>query len=238
MTNLVERQNGRGGTARRSRTTERSELVSEEAEFHLSGHKNQYALMPKNGRVRVRTYIRYRRGYPGSRANAGFFLTIVISQDNLVISQDNYQGRFMKRVGQIDLDTGEEIGSFVAVIRPKQKSTFQRHFTMNQAALLTIANELNHEQMRVLMALLAELDYENYIQVAQTDISVALQMQKTNVSRAIKNLLEFGIILEGPRIGRSKTYRLNPQFGWKGTVSNHKKALKNGLSVIQGGRAV
>ncbi|MGK3681365.1 hypothetical protein ACSLOD_28220, partial [Escherichia coli] len=23
---------------------------------------------------------------------------------------------------------------------------------------------------------------------------------------------------------------------WKGTVSNHKKALKNGLSVIQGGR--
>ncbi|SWX96660.1 Uncharacterised protein [Klebsiella pneumoniae] len=109
---------------------------------------------------------------------------------------------------------------------------------MNQAALLTIANELNHEQMRVLMALLAELDYENYIQVAQTDISIALKMQKANVSRAIKNLLEFGIILEGPRIGRSKTYRLNPQFGWKGTVSNHKKALKNGLSVIQGGRAV
>ncbi|HBR3029622.1 TPA: hypothetical protein L9R08_005408 [Klebsiella pneumoniae] len=144
----------------------------------------------------------------------------------------------MKRVGQIDLDTGEEIGSFVAVIRPKQKSTFQRHFTMNQAALLTIANELNHEQMRVLMALLAELDYENYIQVAQTDISVALKMQKANVSRAIKNLLEFGVILEGPRIGRSKTYRLNPQFGWKGTVSNHKKALRNGLSVIQGGRAV
>ncbi|EIT2341618.1 hypothetical protein L1O22_004870, partial [Salmonella enterica] len=51
-----------------------------------------------------------------------------------------------------------------------------------------------------------------------------------------KNLIEFGIILEGPKIGRSKTYRLNPQFGWKGTVSNHKKALKNGLSVIQGGK--
>ena len=58
---------------------------------------------------------------------------------------------------------------------------------------------------------------------------------KTNVSRAVKNLIEFEIILEGPKIGRSKTYRLKPQFGWKGTVSNHKKALKNGLSVIQGG---
>ncbi|ECJ2098818.1 hypothetical protein ACI5M7_005093, partial [Salmonella enterica subsp. enterica serovar Typhimurium] len=60
--------------------------------------------------------------------------------------------------------------------------------------------------------------------------------KKSAVSRAIRHLLEFGIILEGPKIGRSKTYRLNPQFGWKGTVSNHKKALKNGLSIIQGGK--
>ncbi|MDC9591590.1 hypothetical protein PSI23_20480 [Xenorhabdus sp. XENO-10] len=143
----------------------------------------------------------------------------------------------MRKVTQIDLETGEDLGGFVAVIRPKQKSSFERHFTMNQAALLLIANELNHEQTRVLMALLADLDYENYIQIAQIDVANALKMQKTNVSRAIKNLIEFGIILEGPKIGRSKTYRLNPQFGWKGTVSNHKKALKNGLSVIQGGRA-
>lgn len=143
----------------------------------------------------------------------------------------------MRKVTQVDLETGEDLGGFVAVIRPKQKSSFQRHFTMNQAALLTIANELNHDQMRVLMALLADLDYENYIQVAQIDIAKALRMQKTHVSRAVKNLIEFGIIIEGPKIGRSRTYRLNPQFGWKGTVSNHRKVLKNGLSVIQGGKA-
>ncbi|EBJ1927858.1 hypothetical protein DP473_24880, partial [Salmonella enterica] len=59
---------------------------------------------------------------------------------------------------------------------------------------------------------------------------------KTNVSRSIKGLINLGVIIEGPKIGRSKSYRLNPQFGWKGTVSNHKKALKNGLSVIQGGK--
>uniref|UniRef100_UPI003F6783C1 MarR family transcriptional regulator n=1 Tax=Aeromonas veronii TaxID=654 RepID=UPI003F6783C1 len=67
---------------------------------------------------------------------------------------------------------------------------------MNQAALLTIANELSHEQVRVLMALRAELDYENYIQVAQADIASALSMQKTNVSRAIKHLVEFGVLEE------------------------------------------
>ncbi|WP_225382647.1 helix-turn-helix domain-containing protein, partial [Escherichia coli] len=137
---------------------------------------------------------------------------------------------------QVDLETGEDLGGFVAVIRPKQKSSFERHFTMNQAALKIIATELNHEQTKVLMMLLADLDYENYIQVAQIDIAESLVMKKSAVSRAIRHLLEFGIILEGPKIGRSKTYRLNPQFGWKGTVSNHKKALKNGLSVIQGGK--
>ena len=57
---------------------------------------------------------------------------------------------------------------------------------MNQAALITIANELNHDQMRVLMALLADLDDENYIQVAQIDIADTLKMQKTHVSRAVK----------------------------------------------------
>lgn len=181
--------------------------------------------------------IRYRRSSSQKRMSKEKFCKIVTSHGNLVTSHGNYFELTMKRIAQIDLDTGEELGGFVAVVRPKQKSSFQRHFTMNQAALITIANELNHDQMRVLMALLADLDYENFIQIAQIDVANALKMQKTHVSRAIKNLLEFGIILEGPKIGRSKTYRLNPQFGWKGTVTNHKKALKNGLSVINGGKA-
>ncbi|EAN8608591.1 hypothetical protein EPF86_22460 [Salmonella enterica] len=143
----------------------------------------------------------------------------------------------MRRVTQIDLDTGEDLGGFVAVIRPKQKSAFQRHFTMNQGALKLLAKTLTGEQFKVLMMLLAELDYENFIQVAQADIADALEMQKTNVSRAIKGLIELSVIIEGPKIGRSRSYRLNPQFGWKGTVSNHKKALRNGLSIIDGGRA-
>lgn len=107
---------------------------------------------------------------------------------------------------------------------------------MNQDALKILAKTLTGEQFKVLMILLADLDYENYIQVAQADIAESLDMQKTNVSRSVKVLLELGVILLGPKIGRSHSYRLNPQFGWKGTAANHKKALKNGLSVINGGR--
>ncbi|WP_280627321.1 hypothetical protein [Arsenophonus nasoniae] len=146
------------------------------------------------------------------------------------------EAKMAKKYTQIDTDTGEEVGSFVAIIRPKQKSAFERHFTMNQDALKILAKNLTGEQFKVLMMLLADLEYENYIQVSQIDIANTLEMQKTHVSRGIKALLDIGVILEGPKIGRSKTYRLNPQFGWKGTVTNHKKALKHGLSVIDGGK--
>lgn len=142
----------------------------------------------------------------------------------------------IQRITQIN-DHGEIVGGFVAVIRPKQKSAFQRHFTMNQDALRILAKELTGEQFKVLMLMLADLDYENFIQIAQADIAQTLGMQKTHVSRAVRALLDVGVIFEGPKVGRSKTYRLNEQFGWKGTVGNHKRALKNGLSVIQGGRA-
>ncbi|MDE1482030.1 hypothetical protein [Xenorhabdus bovienii] len=53
----------------------------------------------------------------------------------------------------------------------------------------------------------------------------------------VKALIELDVILQGPKIGRNHSYRLNPQFGWKGMVNNHKETLINGLSVIQGGRA-
>jgi hypothetical protein len=45
-----------------------------------------------------------------------------------------------------------------------------------------------------------------------------------------------GMPTEGSRIGRSKIYRLNPQFIRNGIASNNKRALKNGPNIIQGGK--
>ncbi len=73
----------------------------------------------------------------------------------------------MRKVTQVDLETGEYLGGSVAVIRRQHKSSFARHFTMNQLTLKIIATELNNEQTKVFMMLLADLDYENDIQVAQ-----------------------------------------------------------------------
>ena len=65
-------------------------------------------------------------------------------------------------------------------------------------------------------------------------------MRKQHVSRAMKLLTSKQIVLEGPKVGRSKCYRLNPHYGWKGKVKNleeyRKDEMRKGLELVQGGK--
>ena len=134
-----------------------------------------------------------------------------------------------KRFDQIDRSTGEIQEGFVAVIQPKRKNGFQETgwIAMNQQALSFIAqSDLTGNDLKVLFQLLTILDFENLIQVSQAEVALVLGMNKQHVSRSIKNLVELGVIHEGPKIGRSKSYRLDPEFGWKGSAKLHKEALK------------
>ena len=76
-------------------------------------------------------------------------------------------------------------------------------------------SDLGANDFKVLMKLLSVLDYENLIQVSQADIARELDMHRQHVQRSIKRLIQLGIILEGVKIGISRSYRLNPSFGWK-----------------------
>ena len=61
----------------------------------------------------------------------------------------------------------------------------------------------------------ARLDYENLIQVNQAEVAEQVGMNRHHVNRSIKKLIELGVVLEGVKIGISRSYRLNPNFGWK-----------------------
>ena len=64
---------------------------------------------------------------------------------------------------------------------------------------------------------------KNLIQVSQADIARELDMHRQHVQRSIKRLIQLGIILEGVKIGISRSYRLNPSFGWKGSAKGHRR---------------
>lgn len=138
-----------------------------------------------------------------------------------------------KKIIQVDSHTGEQIEGYIAVLQPKTKNGFTRHFTMNQEALDIISENFDGAEIRVLLKLLKYLDYENLIQIQQIEIAQELKMDKSNLHRAIKTLIDFGVILKGPKIGRSCSYRLNPNFGWKGKATSHQKALKERMQKAQ-----
>lgn len=132
--------------------------------------------------------------------------------------------RLMKRrkVASVDQDTGEVLEGVVVYCGVKQ-NPYSKGWVMNsQEALELLATdkELTGENYRVLLLLLSRLDFENWIQITQSDIVERLDMKKQNVSRAILLLEEKGIILRGPKMGRSYAFRLNPYYGWKGKVKN------------------
>lgn len=143
-----------------------------------------------------------------------------------------------------DLETGEVEEGIMMFVPKRPKSRFgQEWFQMAQATLKTINSHrkaLGLEGLVVFNALMARLDFENYIQVSQSDIATELEMKASNVSRAVRKLVELGFVRQGPKVGRSLTYQLHPDLVWKGGAKNHHKASMSargdGWRVIDGGK--
>ncbi|WP_412839894.1 replication/maintenance protein RepL [Bacillus paranthracis] len=110
----------------------------------------------------------------------------------------------------------------------KKKKVYKGDWVMMFQEGLTHVAKLNlkGETLRVYMILLAKLDYENWLRVRQQDIADELNIKKQAVSRAIKELFEHGILVKGPKVGASNTYRLNPSFAFRGRDKNLEQVRK------------
>ena len=64
---------------------------------------------------------------------------------------------------------------------------------MAQAMMMLAQSNLTSNDMKVMWAMLARLDYENLIQ-NQAEVSEQVGMNRHNVNRSIKKLIELGVI--------------------------------------------
>jgi DNA-binding MarR family transcriptional regulator len=128
----------------------------------------------------------------------------------------------------------EALGSLGLEINSIEECTFG----MSEDGFIEMAKdrEMTGETCRVLFYLLGKMDFENYVRVTQGDAAAALGLQKTNVSRAVKTLCDKGILLKGPKAGRSATYRLNSAYGWKGKVKNFESERRQRFKLLNGGK--
>jgi predicted transcriptional regulator len=156
-----------------------------------------------------------------------------------------------RRLKQYDAATGEILNDgFVAYIAPKRKNGFQEGWlAMGQgmvAVNLAKSANLQGQDFRVFLVLLANLEHENFILTPQARMAESIGMKPTHFSRSVSRLVEEGVIEKGPKIGRMNSYKLNPEYGWKGSAQNHQKALderrkqrmkNSGITgVIEGGK--
>lgn len=135
----------------------------------------------------------------------------------------------MKRVVQVDAETGEMLeGAVLGMFFPKRQNGFGRGWVaMSQDAMMELAkSDLGAQDWRVLAAVLSKLDFENFLLLTIADLGKEIGMHRPHVSASIAKLEGLGVLIRGPKAGRSSTFRLNPSFGWKGSAQNHQKALR------------
>ena len=126
-----------------------------------------------------------------------------------------------RHMQQIDHQTGEVVEGFVAYV--VRKNGFQKGWmAMAQAMMMLAQSNLTGNDMKVMWAMLARLDYENLIQVNQAEVSEQVGMNRHNVNRSIKKLKELGVILEGVKIGISRSW-LNLTSGGRSSAKGHRR---------------
>ena len=130
-------------------------------------------------------------------------------------------GLIKKNHVQVDQETGE-IQQGLTVYVATRRGLRDKHVMMTNPGLLMLAfdAELKWEDLRVFLAYAGYTDFENKIQVTQKEVAELLGICKANVSRSTKKLLNKNYLIEELKVGRSKTYRLNTVFGWKGKITN------------------
>ena len=140
-----------------------------------------------------------------------------------------------RHMQQIDHQTGEVVEGFVAYVVPKRKNGFQKGWmAMAQEAMMMLAqSNLTGNDMKGMWAMLARLDYENLIQVNQAEVSEQVGMNRHNVNRSIKKLIELGVIPEGVKIGISRLTGLTPTSWEKAQPKAIGRFLHEHLKVIK-----
>jgi hypothetical protein len=147
-----------------------------------------------------------------------------------------------KRMYQVDAETGELQQGFMAYVAPKRVNGFGRRWlAMAQddfVLQLARVGGLPGDALRVFLALAAHLDYENFVVTPQSEIAAKIGMKPSHFNRGLSALIAEGVVEKGPKIGRMVSLRMSPAYVWKGSASNHRKALEDrmkarGLSVVQ-----
>lgn len=135
----------------------------------------------------------------------------------------------------INPDTGEISRGMIFWGEERPNKLIGGFFVGFQEAFKVLAcdSDITPQAHKVLLYLLSELDFENFIHIKQKDIGEALKISPSNMSKAMAILKRKNILLLAPYRG-IRCYKLNHFYGWKGSVTALNKQDKpSHLTVVR-----
>ena len=102
------------------------------------------------------------------------------------------------------------------------KDDYARHFSSEMLGL-AIDRDLSGNDLRVLLAILANLGFENIVNVSQQELSDQLKINRPAVGKSLKKLISKGYLEVVDTIGRRNVYMFNPSVAFKSRAKNLKQ---------------
>jgi len=107
--------------------------------------------------------------------------------------------------------------------KPKKhlKKDYARCF-LNEMEVIASSKDLNATDLRVLIAIIGNLEYENILNISQKNLAEKLKIQRPEITKSIKKLISKKYLHVIDRIGRQNIYQFNPNIAFRSRAKNHK----------------
>ncbi len=105
------------------------------------------------------------------------------------------------------------------------KNDYARCF-LNEMANVAVNRDFTGTDFRVLLAIIANLDYDNIINISQKQLGIELNLKRQEVTKSIGKLVSKGYLQITGQIGRQNIYQFNPHIVFRSRAKNYKELCR------------
>ena len=101
------------------------------------------------------------------------------------------------------------------------KNAHARYF-LDEALALAVDRDFSGNDLRVLLAIIGNLGYENILNISQQKLGEQLNIDRAAVTRAVRKLTSKGYLQVVDTVGRQNIYQFNPHVAFRSRAKNYK----------------
>ncbi len=116
----------------------------------------------------------------------------------------------------------DSVVNIFAQPRKYLKDDYARCF-LEEIEYLALDKDFTGTDFRVLMVIIANLDFNNKVNISQKQLGEKLNIQRQEVTKSVKKLISKEYLHIIDKIGRQNIYMLNPYFIFKSRAQNLKE---------------